>query len=104
VAKEAAGRAGDVASDSIFALVLQHEHFFRQVDGLPDVQGFLDACADSLRLILLHRWRNLLPERPHPLAVNILINPNLFFCHRDAMRGRYHCCPAKLFRRRISFV
>jgi hypothetical protein len=90
VATEAARQATETARDGIFALVLKHEHYFRQVDGLPDVKGFLAACEVQLRSILEQRWKELLPESQPPLVVNVLINPNLFFCHRDAVQGQYH--------------
>jgi hypothetical protein len=92
VAADAAGLAAEhqVSRDRIFALVVQYkEYFLGQVGGLPDVRGFLKAAADPLRLVLERRWTELLKESPPPLMVNILINPMLFFCHRDAVGGQY---------------
>jgi hypothetical protein len=92
VAAEAAGVVADhqSARSDIFALVLKHkEYFLGQVGGLPDVRGFLKVAADDLRLFLEERWARLLEGSPSPLVVNILINPNLLFCSRDAMLGQY---------------
>lgn len=80
---------GSATRDSIFALVLEYEPFFGDVVGLPDVRGFLEACASRLRCILQQRWIELLPSSSLSLVVNILINPNLLFCHRDAIHGQY---------------
>jgi hypothetical protein len=75
--------------DSIFALVLEGKHHFADVGGLPDVRSFLKEYSDQLRRILKQRWIELLPESPQPLVVNILVNPELLFCTRDAMHGQY---------------
>lgn len=92
MAAEAVGAVADdqSAKDNIFALVLKHkEYFLGQLGGLPDVRGFLQVAADPLRLFLEERWTRLLCGSPAPLVVNILINPNLLFCDRDAMLGQY---------------
>jgi hypothetical protein len=79
-----------VERHGIFDLVLKGECFFGQVGGLPDVRSFLKEYAEELRQMLKQRWEELLtPSSPQPLVANILINPNLLFCHRDAMRGQY---------------
>ena len=77
------------AQSLIFALVLDHESFFGEVGGLPNVHDFLKECASDLREILTQRWRELLPGSTSPLVVDVLINPHLLFCHRDSMRGQY---------------
>lgn len=77
-------------AESIFSLVVQNESFFSDIGSLPDIRGFLSDHARELREILIERWQTILGGSALPLVVNILINPNIFFSHRDAVRGQYH--------------
>ena len=80
--------AMQIPLESIFDLTVGHPEFFREVDSLPNIKDFIKSCP-ALGSILRRRWEEQVRDCRLPLVVNILIHPNLLFCHQDAIKGQY---------------